>query len=105
MQQGRKSHSHRAHARARLDDCAFVIDGAIETLLGMIRLRRWRRKRSQRVCLQTLHHLTWEGSHGEVMQGTISNLLDGEVCEFHCRGSTELDLTIVADGITTKSQE
>ena len=87
-------------------------------------MQRWRWKRSQRVCLQTLHRLTGEGSHDEATQGTISNLLDGEVCEFHCRRDlgiwpvfeilnalldliwvNRLDLTIVADGITTKSRE
>ena len=28
--------------------------------------------------------LTGEGLHDEATQGTIGNLLNGEVCEFHC---------------------
>jgi len=64
---------YHAHMRARLDDYAFIIDGTIETLLGTIRLRQCRRKRSQRVRLQTL-----------TTQGKIGNLVNGEVGQLHC---------------------
>jgi hypothetical protein len=69
--------------RARLDDCTFVIGGAIETSLGTIRLRRWRRKRSQCVRLHTLQSLTGEGLLDEAIQEKIGNLLDGEVGQFY----------------------
>ena len=64
---------YRARTRARLDDCAFIADGAIETSRSTIRLRQCRRKRSQCVRLQTL-----------TMQGKIGNLVNGEVGQLHC---------------------
>jgi hypothetical protein len=42
MQQGRRSHSYWARERARLDDCAFVVNYAIAKQLGTIGSRRKR---------------------------------------------------------------